>query len=86
VVEVKGTIEELLILFGESAKGEAKKIARAAGKKAVRKGAKKATSAWGRFQKSFKFRKKRKSEKNTAYLSARSKACGRAWKKKKKGK
>jgi hypothetical protein len=86
MVEVKGTLDELYTIFGEAAKGEAKKIARRAGKKTVRKGAKVATSAWGRFQKSFKFRKKRKSEKNTSYLAARSKACSRAWKKKKKGK
>ncbi len=41
-------------------------------------------SAYHRFSKNFKFRPKRKNEKNTAYLSARAKAVGRAWGKKKK--
>jgi hypothetical protein len=34
-----------------------------------------------RYSKNFKFRSKRKGEKNTAYLAARSKAVGRGWRK-----
>lgn len=86
MVEVKGTLDELYHIFGESAKGEARKVARRAGKKAVRKGTKTVTSAWTRFLKGFKFRKKRKNEKNTDYLAARSKAASRAYKRSRKGK
>lgn len=38
-------------------------------------------SKYHRYSKNFKFRSKRKGEKNTAYLTARSKAVGRGWKK-----
>jgi len=38
-------------------------------------------NAWLKFQSNFKFRKRKPREKNTVYLSARSKAASRAYKK-----
>ena len=79
MVKVEGTIEELKRLFVGAAEKELKETAKRAGKKAVKKTVKRALSAWQRFLKAFKFRRQRKSESNTAYFSARTKAAGIAY-------
>ena len=81
-LKVEGTLAELRELFLEGAKTEAKRTAKSAGKKAVKVATTRTKTAWDRFLKSFKFRSRRKSEKPSAYLSARSKAAGRAYRKK----
>jgi hypothetical protein len=76
VVEIRGTMEELRELFLASAMTEAKKTAKRAGTKAV----KEVVTAWTRFLKAFKFRKRKKNEANATYLGLRSKAASRAYK------
>ena len=49
MVEVKGTLAELYELFGEGAKQELKKEAKAQGKKTVQRAKKRAKSAWQRY-------------------------------------
>ena len=54
MVKVEGTLEELRALFVESAKQEARKVARSAGKKSVQKvvkKAKRAPSAYNKYMK-----------------------------------
>jgi hypothetical protein len=83
-LKVEGTLEELRALFVEGAKQEARKTAKAAGKKAVRKTVKRTKSAWQKFLKSFKFRKQKRNESNSAYFGARTKAASKAYKRRKK--
>jgi hypothetical protein len=80
VVEIRGTMEELRELFLASAITEAKRTAKRAGTKAVKEVVKRAPTAWTRFLKAFKFRKRRKNEANSTYLGLRSKAASRAYK------
>ena len=49
MVEVKGTLAELYELFGEGAKQELKKEAKAQGKKTVQRTKTRAKSAWQRY-------------------------------------
>ena len=83
-LKVEGTLEELRALFVEGVKQEARKTAKSAGKKAVRKTVKRTKSAWQKFLKSFKFRKQKRNESNSAYFGARTKAASRAYKRRKK--
>ena len=82
MVKIEGTLEELRELFLESAKEEAKTQAKKAGRKVVKKAIKKTLTAWQKFLKSFKYRKQRRNESNSAYFAARTKAASRAYKKK----
>ena len=66
------------------AKKELKETAKRAGKKAVKKTVKRAATGWQRFLKSFKFRKQKRNESNSAYFGARTKAASRAYKRRKK--
>ena len=79
MVKVEGTLDELRRLFLGAAEKELKDQAKKAGTKVVKKTIKRALSAWQKFLKSFKFRRQRKSESNTAYFSARTKAAGIAY-------
>ena len=85
MVKIEGTLEELRDLFLQGMLSEAKDKAKKTGRKVVRKTEKLVLTAWQKFLKSFKFRKQRKSEKSTAYFSARTKAASRAYKRMKKG-
>ena len=79
MVKVEGTLDELRRLFLGAAEKELKDQAKKAGTKVVKKTINRALSAWQRFLKAFKFRRQRKSESNTAYFSARTKAAGIAY-------
>lgn len=57
-------------------------IGRDLGKRAPKKARK--TSAWHKFNKKFDFRKRKRNESSKDYLSARSKAASRAYKKSKR--
>ena len=83
-LKVEGTLEELKELFLQGAKQEARKTAKRAGKKAVEKTVKRTKSAWQKFLKSFKFRKQKRNESNSAYFGARTKAAAKAYKKRRK--
>lgn len=83
-LKVEGTLEELKELFLGAAKKELKETAKRAGKKVVKKTVKRTATAWQRFLKSFKFRKQKRNESNSAYFGARTKAASRAYKKKNK--
>ena len=84
-IEIKGSVTDIARLFGQAVVEESKEQAGRVGREIVRSTVKRALTAWQKFLKDFKFRKRRKSESSSAYLSARSKAASRAWKKKKKG-
>lgn len=83
-IKVEGTLEELRDLFLAGAKTEARRQAKQAGKKAVQKTVKRTKTAWQKFLKSFKFRKQKRNESNSAYFGARTKAASRAYKRRKK--
>ena len=85
LVKIEGTLEELRDLFLKGAERELKKEAEKQGEKIIKRVKKRAKTAWDRFLKSFKFRSRRKNESPSDYLSARSKAAGRAYRKKNKG-
>ena len=82
-LKVEGTLEELRALFLGAAISEAKSTAKKAGKKVVKKAVKKVLTEWQKFLKSFKYRKQRRNESNSAYFAARTKAASRAYKKRK---
>lgn len=84
-IEIKGSVADIARLFGRAVVDETKVQAKKAGKQLVKSTVKRALTAWQRFLRDFKFRKRRKNESSAAYLSARSKAASRAWKKKNKG-
>ena len=81
-LKIEGTLEELRDLFLGAAIKEAKDTAKSAGKKVVKKAVKKVLTEWQKFLKSFKYRKQRRNESNSAYFAARTKAASRAYKKK----
>ena len=82
LVKIEGTLAELRDLFLKGAERELKKEATKQGEKIVKRTKKRVKTAWDRFLKSFKFRNRRKNESPSDYLSARSKAAGRAYRKK----
>ena len=84
-IEIKGSVADIARLFGQAVLEESKVQAGRAGREIVKSTVKRALTAWQKFLKDFKFRKRRKNESSASYLSARSKAASRAWKKKKKG-
>ena len=86
MVKVEGTLEELKELFVEGAKQEARKTARAAGKKAVQKvvkKAKRAPSAYNKYMKKELARLKKAHPRMTH--QARFKKAAASWKRSKKG-
>ena len=87
MVKVEGTLEELRALFVEGAKQEARKTARAAGKKAVQKvvkKAKRAPSAYNKYMKKELARLKKAHPRMTH--QARFKKAAASWKRSKGGK
>lgn len=68
MVRIEGTLEELRELFVEGVKSEAKKTAKKAGVTLVKKGVKKASSAWHRYMKNKKTQIKFKSGKRKGRL------------------
>ena len=81
MVKVEGTLEELKALFLEGAKGEAKKQAKAAGKKTVQKAvkkAKRAPSAYNRYMKK-KLAQLKKSHPKTSH-TVLFKRAAKSWK------
>ena len=84
-IEIKGSVADIARLFGRAVEEEIKVQAVKVGKEVVKETAKRVLSAWQRFLRDFRFRKRKRNESPGAYLSARSKAASRAWKKKKKG-
>ena len=74
------SLEELMELLSER-----KTVVRKAARKMAVSKPKRALTPWQRFLRDFTFRKRRKNESSSAYLSARSKAASKAWKKKNKG-
>ena len=84
-IEIKGSVADIARLFGRAVEEEVKVQTVKVAKEGVKAVAKKVLSAWHIFLRDFKFRKRKRNESPGAYLSARSKAASRAWKKKKKG-
>lgn len=87
LVKVEGTLDELRALFVEGAKQEARKTAKAAGKKVVQKAvkkAKRAPSAYNKYMKKELARLKKKHPRMTH--QARFKKAASSWKKSKGGK
>ena len=87
MVKVEGTLDELRALFVEGAKQEARKTAKAAGKKAVQKvvkKAKRAPSAYNKYMKKELARLKKLHPRMTH--QARFKKAASSWKKSKGGK
>ena len=84
LVEVKGTLAELYELFGEGAKQELKKEAKAQGKKTVQRAKKRAKSAWQRYMSQKKNQIKFKSGSKKGLLNM--KAMARKFKKTPAGK
>ena len=83
MAKVEMTLEELMSLLGGQApkrRSSSKTVAIA--KTKVKKPRKK--TAWDRHLKSFKFRKQKRNESNSAYFGARTKAASRAYKRRKK--
>jgi hypothetical protein len=85
-IEIKGSVADIARLFGRAVAEETKVQATKLGREVVKSTAKRALTAWQKFLKEFKFRKRKRTESPSAYLSARSKAASRAWKRTKKGK
>ena len=77
-------MDELRELFLASAKAEAKKTAKRAGTKAVKEVVKRAPTAWNKFLKRFKFRKRKRNESPSVYMGLRTKAASRAYKRSRK--
>jgi hypothetical protein len=75
LVEVKGTLAELYELFGEGAKQELKREAKAQGKKTVQRVKKRTKSAWQRYmaQKKNQIKFKSGSKKGLLNMKAMSK-------------
>lgn len=84
-IEIKGSVADIARLFGRAVESELKVQAVKVGTEIVKSTAKRALTAWQKFLKEFKFRKRKRNETSASYLSARSKAASRAWKKLKKG-
>ena len=84
-IEINGSVADIARLFGRAVEEEVKVQTVKVAKEGVKAVAKKVLSAWHIFLRDFKFRKRKRNESPGAYLSARSKAASRAWKKKKKG-
>ena len=84
-IEINGSVADIARLFGRAVEEEGKVQTVKVAKEGVKAVAKKVLSAWHIFLRDFKFRKRKRNESPGAYLSARSKAASRAWKKKKKG-
>ena len=84
MVKVEGTLEELADLFAN--RGSPTRTTRSKASKAGRTPSKtkRKSTAWQRFLKSFKFRKQKRNESNSAYFGARTKAASRAYKRRKK--
>lgn len=85
MVKVEGTLDELRALFVEGAKQEARKTAKAAGKKAVQKvvkKAKRAPSAYNKYMKKELARLKKAHPRMTH--QARFKKAAKSWKGRKK--
>lgn len=80
-IEIKGSVADIAKLFGKAVLDESKVQAVEAGREIVKSTVKRALTAWQKFLRDFKFRKRRKNESSASYLSARSKAASRAWKK-----
>ena len=84
MAKVELTLDELMSLLG----GKTDKRVVNSGKKLevknlkIKKSRKK--TAWDRHLKSFKFRKQKRNESNSAYFGARTKAASRAYKRRKK--
>ena len=84
MLEIKGTFADIRRLFIEAAVEEGKVQATNIGRDVVKGTVRRTRSAWVKFLKRFKFRSRRKSEKPAAYMSARTKAASRAYRKLKK--
>jgi len=84
LLKIEGTFADIRRLFVEAAVEEGKAQATKAGRDVVKGAVKRTRSAWVKFLKRFKFRARRKSEKPAAYMSARTKAASRAYRKLKK--
>ena len=80
-IEIKGSVADIARLFGRAVEEEVKVQTVKVAKEGVKAVAKKVLSAWHIFLRDFKFRKRKRNESPGAYLSARSKAASRAWKK-----
>jgi hypothetical protein len=79
-IEIKGSVADIARLFGKAIEDEAKVQATRIGKDLVKEIVKRGPTAWTRFLKAFKFRKRKKNEANATYLGLRSKAASRAYK------
>ena len=88
MAKVEMTLDELLALINQGSLPKRKKTFKTtmksvqSGETRIRKPRKK--TAWDRHLKSFKFRKQKRNESNSAYFGARTKAASRAYKRRKK--